>query len=217
MSKSAPRIVLWMLLLTAAQPGCQDSPSNTPPNENPQATESPNSEPTSARANREVETKATQEPKVKAPVSLKIVSLQQLQQMISKPRQNLLVCDFWSTSCEPCMREFPHLVELHKQHGKRIDCVSVSLDFAGLPKFPIEKCQAEALEFLEQQQATFSNVIVNQDSLDVLDTMEVGSIPFVDVYREGKLLRRFTVIENRPFTYEKDISPYLEELLAAQN
>jgi thiol-disulfide isomerase/thioredoxin len=151
---------------------------------------------------------------VKPPtVQLDIVTLEELQTFLAKDNDALLVCDFWSTSCQPCMKEFPNLVSLHKKYGDQIRCVSVSLDFEGLANFPIEKCHEEALQFLKQQQATFKNVIVSEDNLEVLDQLGAASIPFVDVYRNGKLLKRFTETENVSFGYEQQVVPFIEDLL----
>src|SRR5262245_59608075 len=30
--------------------------------------------------------------------------------------QKVVLIDFWSTTCDPCMAEMPHLVELYKKH-----------------------------------------------------------------------------------------------------
>jgi peroxiredoxin len=30
--------------------------------------------------------------------------------------KNVVLIDFWSTTCDPCMAEMPHLVELYKKH-----------------------------------------------------------------------------------------------------
>jgi peroxiredoxin len=43
--------------------------------------------------------------------------------------KNVVLIDFWSTTCDPCMAEMPHLVELYKKHkDKGFVVLAVSLD-----------------------------------------------------------------------------------------
>jgi peroxiredoxin len=43
--------------------------------------------------------------------------------------KNVVLLDFWSTTCDPCMMEMPHLVELYKQHkDEGLVVLAVSLD-----------------------------------------------------------------------------------------
>jgi peroxiredoxin len=43
--------------------------------------------------------------------------------------KSVVLIDFWSTTCDPCMAEMPHLVELYKKHkDKGFVVLAVSLD-----------------------------------------------------------------------------------------
>jgi peroxiredoxin len=43
--------------------------------------------------------------------------------------KNVVLIDFWSTTCDPCMAEMPHLVELYNQHkDKGFVVLAISLD-----------------------------------------------------------------------------------------
>ncbi|AUX25891.1 resA protein [Sorangium cellulosum] len=43
--------------------------------------------------------------------------------------KNVVLIDFWSTTCDPCLAEMPHLVELYKKHKDRgFVVLAVSLD-----------------------------------------------------------------------------------------
>ncbi len=43
--------------------------------------------------------------------------------------KNVVLIDFWSTTCDPCMVEMPHLVELYKKYkAKGLVVLAVSLD-----------------------------------------------------------------------------------------
>ena len=53
-------------------------------------------------------------------VTLDIKSWDETLELVAQHKGKVVVLDVWSTSCEPCMAEFPHLVELHKQHGEKL-------------------------------------------------------------------------------------------------
>jgi thiol-disulfide isomerase/thioredoxin len=180
--------------------GCQDStPTSSPSLKQPQQAEQPIVDP----------------PPADDKVEIDVVSLEKLQALLTKADGKLVVCDYWSTSCQPCMKEFPHLVSLHKKHGSEVTCISASMEYDGLPSFPIDKCKAAALEFLTKQRATFKNVLLSDETLDVLDALEVPSLPIVEVYRNGKLLKRFVSTMDAEFSYEEQVIPFVEAQLAA--
>src|SRR5262249_39697056 len=56
-------------------------------------------------------------------------SLDGKQVRLSDYRGKTVLIDFWSTTCDPCMVEMPHLVELYKKHkDKGFVVLAVSLD-----------------------------------------------------------------------------------------
>jgi thiol-disulfide isomerase/thioredoxin len=69
-------------------------------------------------------------------------------------KDKVVVVDFWATWCAPCVKKFPHLVELHKKHAaKGLVCVSVDMDKLGGGTYDRDK----ALGFLTKQGAAFPN------------------------------------------------------------
>ncbi|MFN9718478.1 MAG: TlpA family protein disulfide reductase [Planctomycetota bacterium] len=131
----------------------------------------------------------------------------------------IVVVDVWSTSCEPCMREFPHLVTLHHQHKDAMVCVSLNVDYVGIKSKPAEYYRPRVEDFLKKQKAVCTNLLCTEASDKLFEKLELSSIPAVFVYgRNGKLAKRFDDSmlddgEEDAFTYEKDINPYLEKLL----
>jgi thiol-disulfide isomerase/thioredoxin len=129
------------------------------------------------------------------------------------------VLDAWSTSCVPCIKEFPNLVNLHKKHAaKGLVCMSMSCDYAGISKKPPEFYKERVLKFLEKQEATFQNILSNVPSDELFDEMKLSSIPAVYVFgRDGKLVKRFdnenAKTEEDNFTYEQ-VTQMVEELLS---
>lgn len=63
--------------------------------------------------------------------------------------EKLRIVNFWSTTCGPCVVEFPDLVETYRRFQNRpVELLTVSLD-------PVED-QAKVLRFLEKQHAALS-------------------------------------------------------------
>lgn len=152
-----------------------------------------------------------------ATIELNIVSFDELQASITESKGKIVVVDYWSTSCPPCMEEFPSLVALHnKLPHDQVRCVSASLDYDGLPDYPIEECRKAALEFLEQSKSTLDNFILSDESLTVMDDkLKIASIPAVFVFDvDGKLARQFDESDGESFSYEKDITPFVNELVS---
>ncbi len=153
----------------------------------------------------------------KSRIDLQILDWEELQRLIAAKRGKVVVLDCWSTSCAPCIREFPNLVALQKKHNPDdLTCISLSFDYEGIGRPEDER--ERVLAFLKKQNAEFTNVLSSLDSDALTAKLEIPSIPAVFVYdRQGRLHKRF---DNRhasrdggPFTY-KQVSAVVEELLA---
>lgn len=144
-------------------------------------------------------------------VKLQVLDVAGLEQLIASHRGKVVVVDAWSTSCEPCLKEFPNLVAMGRELGpERLACVSLSLDFDGIGK-PEEK-QAKVLKFLERFGATFDNVLASEEADAVMQRLDFYAPPAVFVYdRAGKLSKKFGV--DGPFTYV-DVRQQVDTLLA---
>ena len=151
-------------------------------------------------------------------ITLDIKNWDETLELIAKHKGKIVVLDVWSTSCEPCMVEFPHLVELYKEHGEKLVCMSASCDYAGIKSKPPESYRDRVLEFLTMQNATFPNVLLNVESDALFEKLELASIPAVYVFgTDGKVAKRFDNDNAKPgedFTYTKDIVPFVEKLLS---
>ncbi len=150
-------------------------------------------------------------------VELTVTTFDELQASIAESKGKVVVVDYWSTSCPPCLTEFPSLVAIHNElPHDQVRCVSASLDYEGLADFPVEEARKLALEFLEQQKATLDNFILSEDSLTVMDDkLKIASIPAVFVFGvDGKLARMFDESSGESFTYENDVTPFVKELVA---
>lgn len=155
-------------------------------------------------------------------VPLKIASWAETQKLVADHRGKVVVLDVWSTSCIPCLKEFPNLVALHKKFGAdKVVCMSASCDYAGIKGEPPESYREAVLKFLNKQNATFENVLLSDESDEVFRLMDVAAIPVVFVYGpDGKLVKRFDNDSGEylkdgaeGFTYAEHITPLVEQLL----
>ena len=165
------RSLLLAFLLTVTATGCSSSAQEPTPAA-PDSTAAPDTAVAVDPAT-PADTTTPEEPAVAATaktVGLDIVTFDELQAIIASHKGKVVVVDYWSTSCEPCVTEFPYLVELSQQYpADQVVCISASLDYEGLKKFPVEKVQETTLEFLQEQKAMISNFIFSEDSLTILD------------------------------------------------
>jgi len=155
-------------------------------------------------------------------VAARIESWESTQQIISQQRGKVVVLDLWSTSCVPCRREFPRLVALQKSHPEDVVCISFSLDYIGLAKKPPDVIKPKVLTFLQEQDAQLLNIISSDPDEEIYDKLDLAAIPAVLVYDQtGELTKRFDNEEaataEEEFTYEKDVVPFVEQLVRDAN
>jgi len=159
--------------------------------------------------------------KPKTKVALEIASWEETQKLVAAHKGKIVVLDAWSTSCQPCMKEFPNLVKLHQKYrDKGVACMSLSCDYQGIKNKPPEFYRERVLKFLEKQGAGFQNLLASEPAEELYEKLELASIPAVFVYgRDGKLVKRFdneqAKSEEDNFTYE-DVNKLVEELLKAK-
>lgn len=148
-------------------------------------------------------------------------SWQDVQEFIKKNPDKVVVIDAWSTSCIPCMREFPNLVKLQAALPDDVVCVSFSCDYVGIKSKPPEFYEERVLKFLTKQKATFKNFLSTTEADTAYEEMGINSIPAVFVYGpDGKLSKKFDSEsgeggDEEPFTY-KDVTAHVKKLLASR-
>lgn len=149
-------------------------------------------------------------------VSLEIRSWSDFQKWVAKQKGKVVVVDVWSTSCDECVKEFPHFVALHKRLGNKVVCASFNIDFFGVgsPK----DVEPDVLKFLKAKHATSSNFLSSTTDEKVMKAMDVASIPTALVYdQSGKLRKTFKNDNNdygpNGFNYKDHINPFVEELV----
>ncbi len=131
----------------------------------------------------------------------------------------IVVVDVWSTSCPPCMKEFPHLVELAKQWPEDVVCISLNLDYIGLAKEPPESLIPKVTKFLKSTNADAPNLVhllsSDEDSA-MLSKLEIASMPAIFIYdRKGNLSTKVTAdtAGSDGMSYASDVNPVVEKLV----
>jgi len=153
-----------------------------------------------------------------AEVTVTVVDTAGLEAEIARHRGRVVVVDLWSTSCPPCVKEFPRLVALARRHGDAVACVSMSLDYEGIDS--PEEVLPPVRAFLEKVDAGgIVNLLCSEEADAVYRKLDLVSVPAVYVYApDGSLARRFdeddaTKRLGRPFTYD-DVEAEVRRLLS---
>jgi thiol-disulfide isomerase/thioredoxin len=149
-------------------------------------------------------------------VSVEIRSWAELQEWVATQKNKVVVVDVWSTSCEKCVKEFPHFVDLHNRLGDQVACASFSIDYYGVDT--PDDLKPQVLEFLTAKNATGTNFLSSTPDEQVMEALEVASIPAALIYdQSGALKKTFDNDDDEygpeGFTYENHVAPLVTELL----
>ena len=150
---------------------------------------------------------------------VELASHAQLQEHIKASQGRVVVIDVWSTSCLPCMQEFPHLVELAQRWPEDLVCFSMNVDYLGLPSNPAESYIPKVTEFLNSQAAQPDNLvhlISSEPDSDILTKFEIESMPGILVLdRQGKQVAKLTIDNagDDGLSYAGDVVPLVESLI----
>ncbi len=138
---------------------------------------------------------------------------EEIEQQVKTSGQ-ITVVDLWSLACEPCLKEFPGLVRLHKSLGQSVTCVAVDMDYDGRKSRPPEYYADRVTAFLESVGAEFTTYISRTPSDDIYSATNLDSIPAVLIYgKDGQLVKVFSDSgDTVGFTYDKDIIPLVTKL-----
>lgn len=148
-------------------------------------------------------------------VDLELVDWQGFQEAIARKRGRVVVVDIWSTSCDPCLKEFRHLVDLSSREG--IACISLNVDYVGLKKRPPSSYRDKVYQFLRQQQAVkVHNLLSTVTDQEVYEHFQIDSIPAVVIYdSQGQLVQCLsdsTVGGNQGVSYTLHVVPLIDSL-----
>jgi len=133
-----------------------------------------------------------------------------VQHFVSTNTGKVVVIDIWSTYCAPCMKEFPHLIELQQTYGEEIACASFNINYAGLPDQTPET-DIEFIEpFLKRHGSSVDHIVSTVTDEKIYAELDIYAIPAVLIYdTNGKLTNK--VLEEN--AYESTIFPRVAEMI----
>ena len=118
----------------------------------------------------------------KEPVELKDLNAEGLKTLLENKTDKYLLINVWATWCGSCVTEFPEFVTLNRMYRNReFQMVSISTDTMAK--------KDKALQFLQKQQASFTNYIFSES--DVYKLFEIagkksrGAIPLTLFIKPG--------------------------------
>lgn len=137
---------------------------------------------------------------------------------VARHRGKVVVLDCWSTSCPPCVEEFPGLVRLAEAHPDDVVCLSLAIDYDG--SGTVDDVLPPVREFLERVGADrVVNLIATEAADEMYRRLDLAGVPAVYVWRpDGSLAVRFdddhaATTLGRPFTYA-DVESAVRDLIA---
>jgi thiol-disulfide isomerase/thioredoxin len=151
-------------------------------------------------------------------VTIRLVDHAEIEAERARHAGKVVVLDCWSTSCPPCVKEFPGLIKLQETFGDRVACLSLSFDYEGIgsPEEVVPRVEG----FLRKVGAgEIVNLVAREDADALYQKMDLVSVPAVFVWNaDGSLARKFdddmaSKELGRPFTYD-DISAAVAACLA---
>jgi thiol-disulfide isomerase/thioredoxin len=139
-------------------------------------------------------------------VRVRLVDYDGLMAEVKKHEGKVVVLDCWSTSCPPCVKEFPGLVALAAKHGDNVVCLSLAIEYDGFGK--PEECLPPVQAFLDKVGADrVMNFVASEEADVVYKKLDMVSVPAICIWKpDGSLAVRYdddmaTRTLGRPFTY----------------
>ncbi len=140
-----------------------------------------------------------------------------LQSLVSDQKGKIVVVDVWSTACEPCMKEFPHLIRLQTKYPDDVVAISFDIDYAGIKNKPPAYYRERVLKFLgSQSESKVLHRMCDTAAEDLFTEIKLDSIPAVYVYgRDGTLAKRFdgSNSSGEEVSYVKQVIPFVDGLV----
>ena len=129
---------------------------------------------------------------------VKLLTLNELEQRMSKGKDTTYVVNFWATWCGPCVEEIPFFEKLSKQYKEQpIKVILMSLDFKS-------KLQKEVIPFVKKNKLTAEVYVVNESDqqafIEKVDKKWSGAIPATWFINTQKKVRSFY---EKEFTYNE--------------
>ena len=210
----AASLLAMLFALGCGKPPATVRPTRPDAETSDTKTETPPTAASDAAAPKDAEPPASPDPQA---IRLVETDWKGVQKLIGEQSGKIVVLDVWSTACEPCMKEFPHLIELQKAHPNDLVCISFDVDYAGMRNKPVQYYRERVLKFLgSQEKNSVLHRMCTTAADELFDEIKLDSIPAVYVYgRDGKEAKQFRGAGDggEGISYEKQVIPFVDELL----
>ena len=126
-------------------------------------------------------------------LAIRTVDAAGLASEVRESRGRVVLVDFWATWCQPCLKLFPHAVDLERRFGpKGLTVITVSLDepnnAAAVERFLRRQLAGKGAESLRTCLGSYG---VGSEAFTAFDISD-GALPHVKIFgRDGRLLRSF--------------------------
>jgi len=118
-----------------------------------------------------------------APSPIEYLDYDQIMAEVAAYEGKVVVVDVWATDCPPCIEKLPKLAALQEKYGESFRCVTVNLDFVGLPNQTPESCEPMVKMILDTTGAQYlRNIIATEESDIMLEKLNVSAPPAVLVF-----------------------------------
>ena len=136
-------------------------------------------------------------------IDLKIINAEDLfSQVRTHQDSDVVLINFWATTCGPCIEEFPMIVDLSNQYReKNLAVYFVSADWEDMTK--------EVISFLSSQGVSGISFLKEEgndnDFINAIDENWSGAIPFTIVYnKKGNVVSTWEGKKDKEF-FENEI------------
>jgi thiol-disulfide isomerase/thioredoxin len=145
-------------------------------------------------------------------VSVRVVDRAAYDALLADKRGQIVLVDFWAHWCEPCVANFPHVMELAQRDWDRgLAVVTVNMD--------APEAAEKTIAFLKEQRAGAADNLISQfgggsKSMDFFEIPD-GALPCYKLYdRKGQLRHTFALdpAAQKQFTLQ-EIDAAIEQLM----
>lgn len=115
---------------------------------------------------------------------VELIKIEKLERIIDQPKNSLVVINFWSTWCVPCVKELPFFNELDSLYPQaNISVVFVSLDFP-------ENLLTKVIPLLRKKGISRPSYLLDETDpniwMEKVDEKWGGSIPATLIIQKGR-------------------------------
>jgi thiol-disulfide isomerase/thioredoxin len=115
---------------------------------------------------------------------IEVVNFEELENLLSEQKEEVLLVNFWATWCKPCVEELPYFEEVHDSlAGPDLKVILVSLDFPN-------KLESQVVPFVKDKGLDPQVILLDDphenDWIPKVDSTWSGAIPATLFIKKGQ-------------------------------